>query len=281
MSKNFIQINSDESITNYFKDIKDSTYLSSEREVELAGRIKNGDKEALDELVTANLKFVITIAKEYQGQGLQFSDLISEGNLGLIKAATRFDPTRGFRFISYAVWWIRQSILYSLNNNSRTIRFPSNIINKISQTKKMFEKFESINERDVDYVDFMDDSEIIDYVSLPNCTSLSQVVVEDGSELGDLIKDENIDTDDVLNESKTQINEELSNILSQLDDREREIIEYYFGLNNDYNNMTLEVIGEKYGLTKERIRQIKERGLKKLRHNSEKLFDIMNNWYLL
>lgn len=277
MSKNFIQINSDESITNYFKDIKDSTYLSSEREVELAGRIKNGDKEALDELVTANLKFVITIAKEYQGQGLQFSDLISEGNLGLIKAATRFDPTRGFRFISYAVWWIRQSILYSLNNNSRTIRFPSNIINKISQTKKMFEKFESINERDVDYVDFMDDSEIIDYVSLPNCTSLSQVVVEDGSELGDLIKDENIDTDDVLNESKTQINEELSNILSQLDDREREIIEYYFGLNNDYNNMTLEVIGEKYGLTKERIRQIKERGLKKLRHNSEKLFDIMNN----
>lgn len=277
MSKNFIQINSDENITNYFKDIKDSTYLSSEKEVELAGRIKNGDKEALDELVTANLKFVITIAKEYQGQGLQFSDLISEGNLGLIKAATRFDPTRGFRFISYAVWWIRQSILYSLNNNSRTIRFPSNIINKISQTKKMFEKFESINERDVDYVDFMDNSEIIDYVSLPNCTSLNQVVVEDGSELGDLIKDETINTDDILNESKSQINEELSNILSQLDDREREIIEYYFGLSNDYNNMTLEVIGEKYGLTKERIRQIKERGLKKLRHNSGKLFDIMNN----
>ena len=276
MNKTYVNTSTDENISKYFKDIKQTNFLTSEKEVELAEKIKEGNQEALEELVTANLKFVITIAKEYQGQGIPLSDLISEGNCGLVKAATRFDPTRGFRFISYAVWWVRQAILQSLNDDSRTIRYPSNVINKIYQTKKELERFELENEREADYVDFMDDDSFVNIASLPKCSSLNHIITESGNELSELIEDKSIDTDDMFDETNTTINAELENILSQLDDREREIIECYFGLNKNYENMTLEVIGEKYDLTKERIRQIKEKALKKLRHNAENLFDIIN-----
>ena len=140
MSKAYVNFNGDDSISKYFKEIRKSDLLSPDEEVELAKRIQEGDKEATDKLVNSNLKFVISIAKEYQGQGLSLSDLISEGNLGLVKAATRFDHTRGFRFISYAVWWIKQSIIQSLNDNARIIRLPSNVITKISNMKKEIEK---------------------------------------------------------------------------------------------------------------------------------------------
>lgn len=276
MNKTYVNTSTDENISKYFKDIKQTNFLTSEKEVELAEKIKEGNQEALEELVTANLKFVITIAKEYQGQGIPLSDLISEGNCGLVKAATRFDPTRGFRFISYAVWWVRQAILQSLNDDSRTIRYPSNVINKIYQTKKELERFELENEREADYVDFMDDDSFVNIASLPKCSSLNHIITESGNELSELIEDKSIDTDDMFDETNTTINAELENILSQLDDREREIIECYFGLNKNYENMTLEVIGEKHNLTKERIRQIKEKALKKLRHNAENLFDIIN-----
>ena len=136
MSKKFVNYTTEDTISKYFKDVKKTNTLTPDQEVELAVRIKNGDKSAIDELVTANLKFVISVAKEYQGQGLTLSDLINEGNYGLIKAATRFDHTRGFKFISYAVWWIKQSIMQSLNEHSRTVRLPTNVINKLSKINK-------------------------------------------------------------------------------------------------------------------------------------------------
>lgn len=136
MSKKFLNFDSDDSIAKYFKDVRKSVVLTQEQEINLAKRIKNGDQKAIDQLVKANLKFVVSIAKEYQGQGLPLCDLINEGNYGLIKAATRFDHKKGFRFISYAVWWVKQSILQSLNDNARTVRLPANVISKISYLNK-------------------------------------------------------------------------------------------------------------------------------------------------
>jgi len=275
MSKKYINFNDDESISKYFKDVKKTKLLTPEEEVELAIQIKNGSQVAIDKLVSANLKFVVSVAKEYQGQGLQLSDLISEGNLGMVKAAKRYDHTRGFRFISYAVWWIRQSIMQSLNDNSRTIRYPSNVINKISLTKKKFEKFEIDNCRQADFTDFYDDS-LVDFKSLAKCSSFNEIINDSGSEISELLIDNDYDYDDIFNEGDGIIKNELVNMLSELSDREREIINCYFGIDKDYDSMTLEVIGEKYNLTKERIRQIKEKALRKLRHNADNLFDIIN-----
>lgn len=276
MSKRYFNFNDDENISKYFKDVKRTKLLTPEEEVELAIRIQNGDKSAIDKLVNSNLKFVISIAKEYQGQGLSLSDLISEGNLGMVKAATRYDHTRGFRFISYAVWWIRQSIMQSLNDNSRTIRYPSNVINKISATKKKFEKFELENQRQADFTDF-DDDDMVDFKSLAKCSSLNDIINDEGGEVYELLEDTNIDNDDIFGETELIIKNELGTMLDALTEREKEIINCYFGIDKDYDGMTLEVIGEKYNLTKERIRQIKEKALRKLRHNSDKLFDILNN----
>ena len=276
MSKTYVNFNEDENISKYFKEVKKTKLLTPDEEVELAKQIQEGSKEAIDKLVKANLKFVISIAKEYQGQGLSLSDLISEGNLGMVKAATRYDHTRGFRFISYAVWWVRQAIIQSLNENSRTIRYPSNVINKISATKKEFEKFELENERSADFMDFYGDEGMIDFNSLAKTSSLNDIINEEGGEVSELISDKSIDIDDMLNESDIIIKEELISMLSVLSDREREIIESYFGIDKEHEGMTLEVIGEKYNLTKERIRQIKEKALRKLRHNAHNLFDIMN-----
>lgn len=276
MGRGYINFNDDESISKYFKEVKKTKLLTPEEEVELAKQIQMGNQEAIDKLVKANLKFVISIAKDYQGQGLSLSDLISEGNLGIIKAATRYDHTRGFRFISYAVWWVRQSILQSLNDNSRTIRYPSNVINKISATKKEFEKFELENERTADFMDFYDEEGMVDFNSLPNTSSLNEIINDEGGEVSQLLIDDTINNEDILNEEENMIKGELDIMLSELTSREREIIETYFGINKDCGGVTLEVIGERYGLTKERIRQIKEKALRKLRHNSLNLFDLIN-----
>jgi RNA polymerase primary sigma factor len=280
MNKTYINLNGDDSVTKYFKEVRKSKVITPEQEVELAKRIKDGDNLAIDELVFANLKFVISIAKEYQGQGLPLSDLINEGNYGLIKAANRFDHTRGFRFISYAVWWVKQSIIQSLNDNARIIRLPSNVINRLSFLKKEIEKFKFENEREPVYGDILVDSETDETfteIDLPSCKSLNETVNEDGSELYELIENPSNINDDNFYDIDEVVKYEIDKTLSILTDRERAIIDYYYGLNSDYEPMTLEAIGEKFNLTKERIRQIKERAIRKLRFNSNDLYDILNN----
>lgn len=277
MNKNFANTSDDTTISNYFKEVRKSELITQEEELELAIRIKDGDPKAIDKLVKANLKFVISIAKEYQGQGLSLSDLISEGNLGLVKAATRFDHTRGFRFISYAVWWIKESILKSLNDNARIIRLPANVIKKLSDLKKEVDKFQFENEREPVYGDLIDlDGQIVDEILTPTCTSLNDIINDDGDELYSLIEDVNLSTEEEVFSPNDRIKEEINNVLSLLDYREREIVECYFGINKEYNGMTLEAIGEKYGLTKERIRQIKEKAIRRIRFNADGLFDILN-----
>lgn len=278
MSKKFINY-ADDSIARYFKEIRKTDLLTPEEEVELAIRIKDGDESAKEKLVKSNLKFVISIAKEYQGQGLALSDLISDGNEGLIKAAYRFDHTRGFRFISYAVWWIRQSIIQSLNDNSRLIRLPSNVISKISTIRKEIEKFESENARDLvsgDTVIVDGKEENLEELSYPTCGSLNKFINEDGDELIEVIPDTMFDEPDDVNLTSDLIKKELNKTLDILSDRERDIVECYFGINTDCESMTLEAIGDKYDLTKERIRQIKEKAIRKLRYNISNLHEVIN-----
>ena len=275
MGRKYSNFESDESIVKYFKDVRKSVILTPDEEVELAIRIKNGDEKAIEKLINANLKFVVAIAKEYQGQGLSLADLISEGNYGLIKAANRFDYQRGFRFISYAVWWIKQSIIQSLNDNARMVRLPSNVINKIALLNKEISKFEFLNEREPVFGEIFDkDEEAMNIVFYPKCGSLNEVINEDGDELIHLIPSEQND------ENKLEINDrikaELNKVLDILDEREKVIIENYFGINTNIEPMTLEAIGEKYGLTKERIRQIKNKSLRKLRFSSEDLYKVIN-----
>jgi RNA polymerase primary sigma factor len=275
MSKKFVNFDTDDVVSKYFKDIRKSVVLAPFEENELAKKIKAGDKKALDKLINANLKFVISIAKEYQGKGLPLADLINDGNHGLIKAAHRFDHRKGFKFISYAVWWIRQSILLSLSENARLVRLPANVIHKISKLSKEIAKFESQNEREPIFGEIVDDdNEAISMVMYPKHTSLNEVINEEGDEMIELILSEEPEETkyEVTDEVKTKINEALS-ILS---DREREIIECYFGINIESEPMTLEAIGERFDLTKERIRQIKEKAIRKLRHNAHDLFSLIN-----
>jgi RNA polymerase primary sigma factor len=277
MSKIYVNVNGDESISKYFKDVRKSKLLTPEREVELAILIEGGDEQAIEELVNANLKFVISIAKEYQGQGLSLGDLISEGNLGLVKAATRYDHTRGFRFISYAVWWIKQSIIQSLNENARMIRLPSNVINKISHMKREIEKFEFQNEREPVYSELMDNKDFIDIFGLPKCASLNDTINETGGELYEILEDKNAAKEDSFYDIDDRVKDELDSVLSLLSDRERDIIECYYGMNKGYEPMTLEAIGDKFDITKERVRQIKEKAIRKIRHNAHGLFDVLND----
>jgi len=281
MNKKYVSTNGDDSITKYFKDIRRSETLTPEEELDLAQRIKNGDDNAIDTLVNANLRFVISIAKEYQGQGLSLADLISEGNYGLIKAATRFDHTRGFRFISYAVYWIKQAIMQSLNDNSRSIRLPANVINKLYKIRKQIAKFESENGRLPTNGDEVinNKGEVEEFESGPNtptCGSLNQRINEDGDELLEVVIDETFNQPDIFEINEDKINEELYKALDVLDERERNIIESYFGLNTNFEPMTLEAIGERYDLTKERIRQIKEKAIRKLRYNVHNLYELIN-----
>lgn len=263
MNKKFVNLKEDETLNKYFKDIKKFDLLSPDEEIELAIKIQSGDELAIDKMVRSNLKFVISIAKEYQGQGLSLPDLINEGNYGLIKAAKRFDHTRGFRFISYAVYWVKQSIMQSLNDNSRSIRLPANVINKLYKLKKGIEKFETENGLNLDsklhneFIELTND--------IPTCTSLNNKINEEGDELIELVAN-NEEEIDYLDDG-VKIKLELYKIIDGLDVREKDIIESYFGIRRDTEAMTLEAIGDKYGLSKERVRQIKEKTIRKLRAN--------------
>ena len=275
MSKKFVNFDSDDSISKYFRDVRKSVILTSTEEIKIAERIKNGDQKAINELVKANLRFVISIAKDYQGQGLSLSDLISEGNYGLVKAANRFDHKRGFRFISYAVWWIKQSILQGLNDNARMVRLPSNVINKLSYLNKEIAKFECENEREPVFGEiFNKENEAMMMINFPKCLSLNETINEEGDELIELIPSEGEDENELLVDDK--VKKEVNKALSVLSERERVIIECYFGINTGCEPMTLEAIGEKYSLTKERIRQIKEKAIRKLRHNINDLYCFIN-----
>ena len=179
MNKRFINTKED-SLSIYLKDVRKHNIISPTQEIELAKRISDGDNKAIEELVNANLRFVISIAKDYQNQGVSLADLISEGNVGLITAAKRFDHTKGYRFISYAVWWVKQGILQCLNDNSRTVRLPANMINKMSKVKKEIEKFEKDNQRSPTHLE-------VDYLYVPKCIYLNAPINEDGDELGSIV----------------------------------------------------------------------------------------------
>jgi RNA polymerase primary sigma factor len=262
VNKKFIN-GQEDSISNYLKDVKKCGVINTDTEVELAKRIQEGDQVAADELAKANLRFVISIAKEYQNQGLPLADLISEGNYGLIIAAQRFDYTKGFKFISYAVWWIKQSIMQSLNEHSRTVRLPTNVINKLSKIKKEIDAFEQKFERKPVLGDE------IEMVFHPTVISLSTTINDDGDELIEVIEDPNINSPDNDPYNEYDIKERMNKILSILSEREKNVIELYYGING--SPLTLEEIGEEYDLTKERIRQIKEKCIRKLRNNADVL----------
>ena len=260
------------SLDKYLQEIGKEELITVEEEVELAQRIKKGDQEALEKLTKANLRFVVSVAKQYQNQGLSLPDLINEGNLGLIKAAEKFDETRGFKFISYAVWWIRQSILQALAEQSRIVRLPLNQVGSLNKINKAFSRFEQENERRPS------PEELADSLDLPAEKVADTLRVsgrhisvdapfvegEDNSLLDVLVNDDSPIADRTLiNES---LSTEVERALSTLTERERDIIKLFFGINTQ--EMTLEEIGEKFGLTRERVRQIKEKAIRRLRHSS-------------
>jgi len=262
-----------QSIEKYLEEIGGYSPLSPQEEIELARRIRQGDAEALDRLVKANLRFVISVAKEYQGQGLPLQDLISEGNLGLIKAAQRFDETRGFKFISYAVWWIRQSILQALAEQSRVVRLPLNRVGAINKVGRALEELEKEYGREPSMEELADKmemtaNEVADVLKTSaRHLSLDEPFKEDeGNSLLDVIESDRYEPPDeeLMRES---LRVEIDKVLSTLKPREAEIIRLYFGLDGD-RPLTLEEIGEHFKLTRERVRQIKEKALRRLRHRS-------------
>ena len=256
----------------YLQDIAKEKLLTAEEEVELAQRIRKGDRLALEKLTKANLRFVVSVAKQYQNQGLSLPDLINEGNLGLIKAAEKFDETRGFKFISYAVWWIRQSILQALAEQSRIVRLPLNQVGSLNKINKAYSKFEQENERvpsPEELAAMMDlpKEKIVDTLRVSGRhVSVDAPFVEgEDNSLLDVLenKDSPIADDMLMNES---LSREIERSLATLTERERDIIRLFFGIG--CQEMTLEEIGEKFGLTRERVRQIKEKAIRRLRHTS-------------
>ena len=262
-----------QSIEKYLEEIGGYSPLPPEQEVELARKIRKNDPQALDKLVKANLRFVISVAKEYQGQGLPLQDLISEGNLGLIKAAQRFDETRGFKFISYAVWWIRQSILQALAEQSRVVRLPLNRVGAINKVGRALEELEKKFGREPSMEEIADKMELTAFeVADVMKTSARHLSLdepfkeEEGNSLLDVLEsDRYAPPDDNLMQESLQV--EIDKVLSTLKAREAEIIRLYFGLDGD-RPLTLEEIGEHFKLTRERVRQIKEKALRRLRHRS-------------
>lgn len=260
------------SLDKYLQEIGREDLITVEEEVELAQRIRKGDRVALEKLTRANLRFVVSVAKQYQNQGLSLPDLINEGNLGLIKAAEKFDETRGFKFISYAVWWIRQSILQALAEQSRIVRLPLNQVGSLNKISKAFSKFEQENERRPSPEELADELEIpVDKISDTLKVSGRHISVdapfvegEDNSLLDVLVNDDSPMADrSLVNESLAR---EIDRALSTLTDREKEIIQMFFGIGQQ--EMTLEEIGDKFGLTRERVRQIKEKAIRRLRQSN-------------
>ena len=247
--------------------------LTPDEEVELAKRIRDGDPLALEKLTKANLRFVVSVAKQYQNQGLSLGDLINEGNLGLIKAAQRFDETRGFKFISYAVWWIRQSILQALAEQSRIVRLPLNRVGSLNKISKTFSELEQKYEREPspeELAEVLDvpTNEVIDTLKISGRHVSMDAPFVQGEEnsLLDVLENDSEDTPDagLINDS---LRREVQRALSTLTQREADVITLYFGLNGEHS-MTLEEIGEKFNLTRERVRQIKEKAIRRLRHTS-------------
>ena len=260
------------SLDKYLQEIGREELITVEEEVELAQRIKKGDQQALEKLTKANLRFVVSVAKQYQNQGISLPDLINEGNLGLIKAAEKFDETRGFKFISYAVWWIRQSILQALAEQSRIVRLPLNQVGSLNKINKALSKFEQENER------MPSPDELAEMLEIPREKIADTLRVsgrhvsvdapfvdgEDNSLLDVLVNNDSPNADKgLVNES---LNKEIERALSTLTERERDIVRYFFGIG--CQEMTLEEIGEKFGLTRERVRQIKEKAIRRLRHSA-------------
>jgi RNA polymerase sigma factor, sigma-70 family len=260
------------SLDKYLQEIGREELITVEEEVELAQRIKKGDQTALDKLTRANLRFVVSVAKQYQNQGISLPDLINEGNLGLIKAAEKFDETRGFKFISYAVWWIRQSILQALAEQSRIVRLPLNQVGSLNKINKALSQFEQQYERQPS------PDELADMLEIPREKIADTLRVsgrhvsvdapfvdgEDNSLLDVLVNNDSPNADKgLVNES---LNTEIERALSTLTERERDIVKYFFGIG--CQEMTLEEIGEKFGLTRERVRQIKEKAIRRLRHSA-------------
>ena len=271
---NSITSRGSQSLEDYLNDISKQPLLTAEEEVKLAQRIRNDDREALERLVCANLRFVVSVAKQYQNQGLTLPDLINEGNIGLIKAAEKFDETRGFKFISYAVWWIRQSILQALAEQSRMVRLPLNQVSAVSRINKLITKFEQEHERKPSADEL---SELIDETPEKIRDSLrangrpmsinAPLGEGDDSTLLEVISDDNMPSTDGRM-IDTSLATEIDRMLDTLDEREKTIVEMCFGINN--REMTLEEISEKFGLSRERVRQIREKALLKLRHSNKK-----------
>lgn len=261
------------SLEKYLQEIGHQDLLTADEEVELAQQIKKGDRKALERLTKANLRFVVSVAKQYQNKGLSLPDLINEGNLGLIKAAERYDETRGFKFISYAVWWIRQSILQSIAEQSRIVRLPLNQVGSVNRIARELNKFEQENERKPSV------EEMADRIDLPEEKIAEAMKInthhvsmdapfadgEDNSLLDFLPNTDSPSTDNVLDQESLRT--EIGRVLDVLNDREQKVIKAFFGIG--MQEMTLEEIGDKYNLTRERVRQIKEKAIRRLRYNTK------------
>ena len=263
------------SLDKYLQEIGRKELISVDEEVELAQRIRMGDQEARDKLVSANLRFVVSVAKQYQNQGLSLPDLIDEGNFGLIKAAQKFDETRGFKFISYAVWWIRQSILQALAEQSRIVRLPLNQVGSLNKISKALSRFEQIHERRPSAEELADELDIpMEKISDTMKVSGRHVSVdapfvdgEDNSLLDVLPNNDSPMADSTLNQES--LSKEVNRALDQLNPRERDILKMFFGIG--CQEMTLEEIGTKFDLTRERVRQIKEKAIRRLKGQKSKL----------
>lgn len=261
------------SLEKYLQEIGHQDILTADEEVELAQQIKKGDRKALERLTKANLRFVVSVAKQYQNKGLSLPDLINEGNLGLIKAAERYDETRGFKFISYAVWWIRQSILQAIAEQSRIVRLPLNQVGSVNRIARELNKFEQENERKPSV------EEMADRIDLPEEKIAEAMKInthhvsmdapfadgEDNSLLDFLPNTDSPSTDNVLDQESLRT--EIGRVLDVLNDREQKVIKAFFGIG--MQEMTLEEIGDKYNLTRERVRQIKEKAIRRLRYNTK------------
>ena len=261
------------SLDKYLQEIGREELITVEEEIELAQRIRKGDRKALEKLTKATLRFVVSVAKQYQNQGLSLPDLINEGNVGLIKAAEKFDETRGFKFISYAVWWIRQSILQAIAEQSRIVRLPLNQVGSVNKINRILSKFEQENERRPNIEEIADSIDLseekIEEALKVNGRHISvDAPFAEGEENGLLDILPNTDVPSADTELvKESLREEIGRALNHLNERERNVIEAFFGIGMP--EMTLEEIGDKYDLTRERVRQIKEKAIRRLRHNTQ------------